>query len=425
MNTSDTPTPPPQNPGSPSAARRRRARRQMIPSTTEGRNALMIALARRAYPSYEFFIFAVLSGAVLGLGFLLDSPPVLLFGVLLAPLMTPWVGILLAIVTGSIRFFFETLVATLITAVLVFLSGLLSGFASRAFGPLTFNNAFFHSQLWVAWLVVLALGAVLLVISFVRSEEKPFLPSVMLAYSLFTPISAAGFGLGSGVEGMWPRGLLVFGVHLAVATLAGLLTLFAMKFRPVAAGWALSGASVLGMLALVVLLMAPGLGERAQAAILPSTATLTARPPTAQVQAAALSPTLKPLPKATSTPRLLTATPTRLTLAVTLPTTETPTITLTIEPTPVYARISSDTGGGVNLRKTPNGAYMATLDNGTVVEVLPEIQEVSATFWAHVIATRNGQRLEGWILQSVLITSTPIVDWQPSATPTRTSTPTP
>lgn len=423
MTTPTSPPTPPPNPGSPSAARRRRARRQMIPATAEARNALMIALARRAYPSYEFFIFAVLSGAVLGLGFLLDSPPVLLFGILLAPLMTPWVGILLALVTGSVRFFFETLVATLITALLVFLSGLLSGFASRAFGPLTFNNAFFHSQLWIAWLVVLALGAVLLVVSFVRSEEKPFLPSVMLAYSLFTPISAAGFGLGSGVEGMWPRGLLVFAVHLAVATLVGLLTLFAMRFRPVAAGWALSGASVIVLLALTILLMAPGLGDRAQAAVLPPTATLTpASPATEQVQAAP-SPTLKPTLKATSTPRLLTATPTRLTLAVTLPATETPTITLTIEPTPVYARISSDTGGGVNLRKTPNGAYMATLDNGTVVEVLPEIEEVSATFWSHVIATRNGQRLEGWILQSVLITSTPIVDWQPSATPTRTPTP--
>lgn len=422
-----TPTPsstPPQNPGNPSAARRRRARRQMIPSTAEDRNALMIALARRAYPSYEFFIFAVLSGAVLGLGFLLDSPPVLLFGILLAPLMTPWVGILLALITGSVRFFFETLVATLITALLVFLSGLLSGFASRAFGPLTFNNAIFHSQLWIAWLVVLALGTVLLVVSFVRSEEKPFLPSVVLAYSLFTPISAAGFGLGSGVAGMWPKGVLVFSVHLAVATLTGLLTLFAMRFRPVAAGWALSGASVLALLALTAFLMAPGLEERAEAAILPSTPTATLTAPSATKQAAVAStPTLKLPPKATSTPRLLTETPTALTLAVTLPTTGTPTITLTIEPTPVYARISSDTGGGVNLRKTPNGAYIATLDNDTVVEVLPEIQEVSATFWAHVIATRNGRRLEGWILQSVLITSTPIVDWQPSATPTRTPTP--
>lgn len=392
----------------------------MMPANAEGRAALMIALARRAYPTYEYFIFAVLCGAVLGLGFLLDSPPVLLFGILLAPLMTPWVGILLALITGSARFFTETLVATFITALLVFVTGLLSGFAAQAFGPRTFNNGFFHSQLWIPWLVVLVLGAALLVISFVRSEDKPFLPSVMLAYSLFTPVSAAGFGLGSGVEGMWPNGVLVFGAHLALATLVGLATLVAMKFRPTLGGWVLSGLSAAVMVAALVLLMAPGLGQRAQTVI--EAATQTAEPSPVPVAAQASATTQ---PRASATPRVNTATPTRLTLAVTLPPSETPTVTLTIEPTPVYARVSSDTGGGVNLRKAPRGDYIATLDNGSIVEVLPDIQEVSGTFWAHVIATKNGTRLEGWILQSVLVTSTPIVDWQPSATPTATSTSTP
>src|SRR5512141_1439262 len=114
MTTPPSPSNPerPSNPAPASAARRRRARRQMIPADAQGRAALLIALARKAYPTYEFFIFAVLCGAVLGLGFLLDSPPVLLFGILLAPLMLPWVGMLLALITGSARFFMETLVAT-------------------------------------------------------------------------------------------------------------------------------------------------------------------------------------------------------------------------------------------------------------------------------------------------------------------------
>src|SRR5512138_2318012 len=141
-----------------SAARRRRARRQIVPMDAEGRAALIASLARRAYPNFEFFIFAVLCGAVLGLGFLLDSPPVLLFGVLLAPLMTPWVGMLLALITGSVRFFIETMVAVLISAILVFLTAFISGLAARAFMPRTFTNAFFHSQLWLPWLIALAVS---------------------------------------------------------------------------------------------------------------------------------------------------------------------------------------------------------------------------------------------------------------------------
>lgn len=405
-----------------SAARRRRARRAQLIPDAEGRAEVMASLAKRAYPNVEFFVFAVLSGAVLGLGHLLDSPAVLLLGILLAPLMTPWVGMVLAIITGSVRFFFETLVALLIGFLLVFLSGLMAGLASRPFLPLTLNNAFMNGQLWWPGVAVLALGAFLLVASFVRSEDKPFLPSVMLAYFFLTPLSAAGFGLGSGVTGLWPRSALVFVANFALAILLGMLTFLIFRFRPMQFGWALSGGALVILGSLVALLMLPVLTTRPMAA-LPSTAT-----PTKAALPATATSTVKPIlvatssasPRPTLTPRVQTATPSPvpLTLEVTLPATESPTITLTVEPTPVYARISSDTGGGVNLRKSPNGTYVATLDNGSVVIVLPDIQEVSGVMWAHVIATRNGRQLEGWILQSVLSTATPVPNWEPSATPT-------
>ena len=404
-----------------SPARRRRARRAQLIPDAEGRAAIMATLANRAYPNYEFFIFAVLSGAVLGLGYLLDSPAVLLLGILLAPLMTPWVGMVLAIITGSVRFFSETLVALLISAMLVFLSGLMSGLAARAFLPLTFNNAFTNSQIWWPGLAVLALGSILLVISFVRSEDRPFLPSVMLAYSFLTPISAAGFGLGSGVEGLWPAGALVFVVHLALASLLGMITFLVFRFRPSQLGWLMSLGAGIVIVAALVFLMSPGLGSRPEPVVV--------LPPQTQTPQEVIAPTSTASPKPTFTPRVQTATPftpspVALTLEVTLPATETATITLTVEPTPVYAKISSDTGGGVNLRKSPNGSYIATLDNGSVVVVLPEVQDVSGTLWAHVIATKNGRQLEGWILQSVLTTATPVPNWEPSSTPTTEDTPT-
>jgi hypothetical protein len=104
-------------------------------------------------------------------------------------------------------------------------------------------------------------------------------------------------------------------------------------------------------------------------------------------------------------------------LNVTLPATESPTVTLTFEPTPIYAKISADEGGGANLRKTPNGNFIATIENDSIVEVLPEVEEVNGVPWAHVIATKFGQKLEGWILQSVLVTATPVPNWEASLTP--------
>ena len=91
--------------------RRRVTRRDMIPNDAVGQAAFVFDLARRAYPSFELFVFSLVCGAILGLGYLLDSQAVLLLGILVAPLMTPWVGFLLSILTGSPRFLFETFMA--------------------------------------------------------------------------------------------------------------------------------------------------------------------------------------------------------------------------------------------------------------------------------------------------------------------------
>src|SRR3990172_12425979 len=204
-------------------ARRRRAqRRAHFPSDEEGRDALFAHLARRAFPSYELFVFSLVSGAILGLGYFFNAQALLIFGILVAPLLTPWIGTALSIVAGAPRLFAQTVTALFVSSLIIFVGGLLAGFASRPFQPLTFNEAFTHSRLWWPDLIVLTIGAVLITISFVRSEDRPHLPSALLAYELFLPLSAAGFGLGSGTAEIWPQGLFVFFVHLAWATFFGL-----------------------------------------------------------------------------------------------------------------------------------------------------------------------------------------------------------
>ena len=408
-------------------SRRRKRGRIIVPTDAEGRAGLLQALAKRAYPSYELFVFAVLCGAILGLGYILDSQALLVFGVLLAPLMTPWIGLLLAAITGSVRYFFETFMALLISALLVFVIGVLAGFVVRAFLPRTLNEAFIHSSLWWPDLIVLALAAIILTLSFVRLEDKPVLPSVMLAYELFVPLSAGGFGLGSGVAHIWPNGLLVFFVHFAWASLFGLITLIALRFLPTNfQGFTLSAGMAFILVVTLVFQMSGGNWTPASASqtIPRSLPTLTVNmPPTSE-------PTSQPQPS--STPLFATATDTQtlgvtpvpLTLEVTLPPSESPTVTLTIEPTPIYARIVSDQGGAF-LRESPNGKYIDTLDNYTFVQVLPDTQELSGWTWAHVIAVKNGVQMDGWVIQLALQVETPAPNWQPSDTPTITVTPTP
>jgi hypothetical protein len=77
----------------------------------------------------------------------------------------------------------------------------------------------------------------------------------------------------------------------------------------------------------------------------------------------------------------------------------------------------------VVLRATPAGKALTTLDDYSIVQVLPDTQDVSNYTWAHVIATQNGIRLTGWIVQLYVDIATPAPNWQPSAIPTLTATP--
>ncbi len=409
-------------------SRRRRRGQLAIPRDAEGRAALIASLAHRSYPTYELFLYALLCGAILGLGYVLDSQALLLFGVLVAPLLSPWIGLLLASLTGSARFFFETLMALLLSALLVFGIGALAGFAARLFMPRTFNEAFIHSRIWWPELAVLALGAVILTVSFVRSEAKPYLPSVMLAYGFFLPLSAGGFGLGGGLNTVWPHGLLVFCVYFAWAGLFGLVTLISLRFLPGnLLGLLMSAALAVVFVFTLVMLMGGGSGLPSFALQLPQATNTPLAPPSPTVDVSLpviLAESSSTLVVATAT-ATATVPPTAvpLTLEVTLPATATPTITLTIEPTPVYARIHARTGGGAILRTTPGGKGITVLDNYSIVQVLPETQDVNGTTWAHVIANVAGNPLDGWVVQLYLDVATPVPNWEPSATTGLTPTP--
>jgi hypothetical protein len=410
-------------------ARRRRAlRRAQFPTDEAGRAELFAHLVRRAFPSYELFLFSLVAGAILGLGYLFDAQALLVFGALVAPLLTPWIGTTLSIVAGALRLFLQTIAALLISSVIIFLGSMLAGFASRQFQPLTSNEAFIHSRLWPPDLVALTIGAVLITISFVRSEDRPYLPSALLAYELFLPLSAAGFGLGSGVGlgEIWPQGLFVFFVHLAWATFFGLITLFFLRFYPNSfGGFAFTGLILVGLIAILVIytnfgnwimiqtgLVSPPQGpERVIAAEATFTAS-TVPSVTPTIKTAEATPVIAAPVSTDSRTSRPSSTP------ATLPPTETPTLTVTAEPTPILAVIRAAEGGGAFIRESPGGQALITLANGATVTIIPnDFQDVNGVIWVHVFALVNDRRVEGWILQSLLQIATPITDWPPTPTP--------
>ena len=113
----------------------------------------------------------------------------------------------------------------------------------------------------LAWhnLLVLAIGAILTTRSLVRSKRRAAIASVALSYEIFLPLAVAGFGIKSGFPHLWPDGLVVFVIHLALAAIIGTITLVFLGFRPLTLfGYTLGGVAALGIIVLLIGLSGAG-----------------------------------------------------------------------------------------------------------------------------------------------------------------------
>jgi SH3-like domain-containing protein len=77
----------------------------------------------------------------------------------------------------------------------------------------------------------------------------------------------------------------------------------------------------------------------------------------------------------------------------------------------MYARIQAGENGGANLREEPgyDGKIIRPYNNGTLVQVLSETEEIGGILWMRVRVVSDGT--EGWMLLSLLSMATPAPNW--------------
>ncbi len=379
----------------------RRANRWLVPPDSGERAAFLDELGHRTAPTFDFYLFSFIAGVIIGIGFLMDAPSLLVLGALVAPIMAPALGLSFGAVMGSARFFARSFLGVLIGGLLVFWGGAMAGAAINFWQPSELAQAHLFTQLSSTNFIVLALGAILTALATVQNERKPAIPSIALAYELYLPLAAAGFGLSSRSPNLWPDGLVVFAVYLAWAALLGAVTLAFRGFRPANLfGYSISGA--LALLGVILFIGISGAGAIATTHMGLPTSTFTATP--------TLTPerSLTPSPTPTETPVPPSPTPSA-TITPTQPPTLTPTPTNTPLPSFAYIYATSGDPPGARLRNDPNGDVIRTYLNNTLVEILPDVSEVNGYVWVKVrVVTDN---TTGWILRTLLLVATPPPNW--------------
>jgi hypothetical protein len=391
-----------------------RKKRNFLPSLDQDERSRFIAqLARRVEPTFDFFLFALLSGAVLAAGWLFHAPALLVVGSLLAPFMAPVVGLALSTAVGSLRFFMVSFAGLLVGIFMVFITGIIAGLASPIFAEYALDAAYQPGQ--VPWDMVAAylVGMVLTSLSLIKSEQTPSLPSAILSYVLLTRASAAGYELGRGhlASALWQ--VEVAGFFILAGLVIGLLIFWAFAFRPNSfLAYAQAVVWIAALAAAGYWVAYPGVLKSANesfAVNLKPIATATA--PVSHTPLPSQTVMDTPEPGVTFT---VTATLTPVPPSLTPTLTYTPTVYATaLQENFVWAFVAADEGGGARLRDKPsfNGQVIRILDNKLIVRSNPVMEYHDKVWWVEV-QTIDGTI--GWMVHTVLITATPL----PSATHT-------
>jgi hypothetical protein len=397
----------PDDPEDLSPSRRRRADRGLVPEDLVSIAEDIENLAHSTIPSFDFYLFSLLAAAIITASILADSPALLVLGALAAPPLTPFIGISLGTATGSLKFFSQRFAGSIVASGFVFLVGILGGYATFVLKTPRIQFLIYNARISWTHLVLLIVGTIYSIYSIKRQGQIPVIASVALAYELYVPLAIAGFGFGSGQPHLWPDGLVVFGIHLAVLAITGTIVFMLLGIKPLSfIGYTLGSVVAILTIVLVIGLSSAGAivgGKIAMPTLEPTiTQPPTPVPPTS-------TPTLTPIPPTfTPSPTIPTATSTPLPTA---------THTITPKPTPFYAEIAvSEEYAGAFVRSDPSleSQIVTSLVNGTVIEILnpsPSYDEQGRNWLNIRFMNEDGEEQDGWVIENLLMISTPSPEW--------------
>ncbi len=356
--------------------------------------------------TFEYIAITCLIAFIFIISLITDQFSLFVLALLVAPTLTPIFSFSFGISLGSLRLIKYAVLTLFVGGGIIFAVGLFAGFIAN---QLTVNkNAtwlIFTQFSWGAIILILA-GNLFALTIFIRNPLQSMnVTNVALAYGFYLPLVSAGFLLTSGEFVQFQAAILTFFWQYFLAIISGSILLLVFGVRQKGFKVLIPIGVILASLLTVLLIKTFFIGNGNPKINDDPIAILTTVTPSKTQE---ISNTKTPLP----TLIILESIPTEEVIVprITLPPSQTPTITLTPLPTPVWAQIQAVESNGANVRSEPGykGKIIKSILNGTLVEVLPEVEVVDGSTWVHI---RMQDQSEGWIVRSLLVSSTPAADW--------------
>lgn len=205
--------------------------------TYERRQEVLDQLSASSSPNFDFFLLVFLSAAIATFGLITDSTAVIIGAMLVAPLMSPILGLSLASVAGK-RNMFERAVGALIRGVLlaVALAALISWLSQLLpFDLLTTlpGEVLSRTRPSPIDLGIALAGGAAAAYALAQPQLSAALPGVAIATALMPPLCTVGIGISLRSPEIALGAFLLFTTNLVTISFAGIVVFAALGFRPV------------------------------------------------------------------------------------------------------------------------------------------------------------------------------------------------
>jgi uncharacterized hydrophobic protein (TIGR00271 family) len=194
--------------------------------SAERRAVVLSDIEIGSQPTATYYVLLGISELIAGFALIIGSDATLIGANVVAPLMTPIIGISLGLMRGDLRLLRTALVAefggALIAVCLVYLLGLIPFWGDPTPSLLA------QTKPTLIDLLVAALAGFAGVLAMIDERISPALPGVAIATALNPPVAAIGLCLAFGAyQGAWGAFLLFFANVLAILAVAAVLFLIA------------------------------------------------------------------------------------------------------------------------------------------------------------------------------------------------------
>lgn len=206
------------------------------PLKSERKEFVLNELMESASPGYDFLLLIILSCTIATFGLLSNSSAVIIGAMLVAPLMSPILGLSLSSVAGK-QFMFRRSIIALVEGVLlaIALSALITKLSYQIPYELlnTLPSEVLNRTQPTPYDLIIALaGGAAAAYALAQPRISAALPGVAIATALMPPLCAIGIGIALSAENVVIGASLLFLTNLAAITFAGILIFAWLGFRP-------------------------------------------------------------------------------------------------------------------------------------------------------------------------------------------------